>query len=141
MAYGTNYVSPDKIAHNQWLFDHLVGMNKEVRELFKEEYDAGKLKGCTPMNKVDNFYYDVRWFESQLIAYLSVVDSPRRIVDLKEKYKAKRDELIKKWESVNTNTVEKKFEVANEWFQILQIEAFNNGFMMKVVKNDEQPEV
>jgi len=140
MAYGTTYISPDKIAHNQWLFDHLVAMNHEVKEIFKEEYDAGKLKGCTPENKVDNFYYDVRWLESQLIPYLAVVDSPRRIVDLKEKYKFKRDKFIKEWASPNTNTVVKKFEIANEWFQILIVEAYNAGFMMKVVKNEEQPE-
>jgi len=67
MAYSSNYQSADKIAHNQWLFDHLVGLNKEVREVFKEEYDAGKLKGCTAENKVKAFFYDVWWIESQLI--------------------------------------------------------------------------
>lgn len=140
MAYGSSYQSADKIAHNQWLFDHLIAMNHEIKEVFKEEYDAGKLKGCTSLNKVDNFYYDVRWLESQLIAYLSIVDSPRRIVDIKEKYLAKRTEFIRRWKSTNTNTVELKFEIANEWFQILMIEAYNAGFMMKIIKNDEQPE-
>jgi len=140
MAYGSSYLSPDKIAHNQWLFDHLVSMNKEVKEVFKEEYENGLLKGCTAENKVEAFFYDVWWVESQLIPYLAKVDSPRRIVDPKEKYKTKRDSLIAKFRSTNTNTAQKRFEVANEWFQILMIEAYNNGFMMKVVKNDTQPE-
>ena len=140
MAYGSGYQSPDKIAHNQWLFDHLVAMNKEVKEIFKEEYEDGKLKGCTPGNKVEAFFYDVWWIESQLIPYLAKVNSPDRIVDPKQKYKVKRDELIARFRSVNTNTPQKKFEAANEWFQILIIEAYNNGFMMKVVKNDVQPE-
>jgi len=139
MAYKSNYQSSDKIAHNQWLFDHLVAMNKEIKEIFKEEYENGMLKGCTPENKVEAFFYDVWWIESQLIPYLAIVDSPKRILDPKEKYKAKRDSLISKFRSTNTNTTQKKFEVANEWFQILMIEAYNNGFMMKIVKNDVQP--
>ena len=101
MGYSSNYQSADKIAHNQWLFDHLVAMNKEIKEIFKTEYENGTLKGCTPENKVEAFFYDVWWVESQLIPYLAIVDSPKRIVDPKEKHKTKRDSLIKKFNTLS----------------------------------------
>lgn len=140
MAFG-NYISPDKVEHNKWLFDLLIDMNKEIKELMKKDMEGGYQKGASVEDKVNNLFYMVNWFETLLIPYLCYVDSPKRIVDQKEKYKAKRDELIKRFfDAKGENETRLKFLAINEWAQILVIEAYNNGFMMKRVETEVLPE-
>lgn len=141
MAYGNSYISPDKLEHNKWLFDHLIDMDKEIKELMKKDMEGGYQKGASVSDKVNNLFYMVCWLETQLIPYLCYVDSPKRIVDPKEKYKAKRDELISKFYIAERDSkVKEQFMAINEWAQILVIEAYNNGFMMKRVETESLPE-
>ncbi len=108
--------SYDKIPHGDIIAKHLDNMGLEVKELFKREMDGGYQKGSTPKNKIENYLGMVIHLETLLISYVSEIDSPKRIVAPKEKYYAKRMELIAQFkEAMGDGKLVDAFFALDEW--------------------------
>lgn len=122
----------DRIPHNEIIAEHLKTMSKASGELFKREMEGGNLKGATPENKVDSYLAMVVHLETLLIPYVSEVDSPKRIVEYKEKYFPKRIELLARFKkAMENNKLLDAFFALDEWEKILMVEISNQGLLMR----------
>jgi len=117
MAY-----TSDRLDHAGILFNHLDRLGKAASEIFLKEYKDGNICGALPSSKIQNWYTMVKWFETQLIAYLGKQYGDRR-VKIREQYN-------NAWKKKDLHGC---FDAANELAQILMLEATSNGFMMKRV--------
>ena len=135
MAFGGRYVNPNKIDHATALLNHIDRISLEVKDLFKKEYDGGNIRGALPKTKITNFFNMVQFLETLLITYVCNNESPKRIVDPLERYAVRRVDLKERFNTeMGSQNLQAAFDAANEWMQILMIEAGNAGLLMKISK-------
>lgn len=114
------YSYSDRLDHAGVLFNHLDRLGKEVNELFKKEMKDGNLAGALPSSKMRNWMASVQWLETMLVPYLGKAYNDRKKLLLARYRKA--------WKAQDLDAC---FETINEQSQILVLEAYNQGFMLK----------
>jgi len=117
----------DRLDHGGVIFQHLDRVGREVGEVFKKEYQDGKLKGALPSSKVQNFWAAVLWLETIMVPYLKI--------DYLEKSRQLKAKYYRAWKEKDLDTA---FLAINELAQILMLEAASKGFLLREATTNQE---